>query len=209
MYPDIPDSYIHATQIPLEDHEWNEALSIISQGLSRTQGNWLLLFRRAMTHKMMSQLKQARTDLLEAINKGGDVAVLSAALGEVYADMGDLSEASELFHKTFEETGRPEFQFAFGLSLQKQGDDVGALRELEKAVELLPESARVHFEYGKLLKRSGKILAAKEEFEHARKLDPKYSPNLYALSRIYMDFGDRKLAAELIQEYQESKPSHN
>ncbi len=206
QYSDIPDSYIHATQIPLEDEDWQKALSILDQGLVRIQNNWLLLFRRGMTYKMMGRLKQARTDLVDAIGRGGDVAVLSAALGEVYAELGDLPGASELFRITFVETQRPEFQFAFALSLQRQGDDVGALRELKKAVELLPKNARVHFEYGKLLKRSGQIMAAKEEFEHARQLDPKYSPNLYALSRTYLELGDQKLAAKATREFQTSKP---
>lgn len=51
-----------------------------------------------------------------------------------------------------------------------------------KAAELLPKNARVHFEYGKLLQRTGQIRAAKEELELARSLDPKLTANLYALT---------------------------
>ena len=205
LYPDQPDSYIHATQIPLEDRHWDAALDILNAGLARMPHQWLLLLRRAVTYKMTNRLDEAQTDLLEAVKAGGDISLVLAALGDTTAARGDLPGAAELFRKAFEKTKLPQFQFAYALAIEKQGDEADALREMRKAVAILPTDVRAHYEYGKLLRRSGQAEAARQEFERVRQLDPKYSPNLYALSRVYADAGKPELASEMAREFLASK----
>jgi tetratricopeptide (TPR) repeat protein len=135
----------------------------------------------------------------------GDVALVSAALGELYAKLDDLPSAAEVFRKALSETGRPEFQYALALSLERMGSDEQALVEYEKAVSLFPENARARFAYGKLLQRSGQLELAKKELEQARTLDPKLSDALYALSRLYTALGETTLASQTAQEFLASK----
>ena len=146
-------------------------------------------------------MDEAKADLLEAMHQGGDVSLLSAALGEVYAAQGDLAGAAQIFRKTFDETGAPEFQLAYALALEKQGNDAQALEELKKAVAILPNDARAHFEYGKLLRRDGQIKEARQELERAKALDPNLSSNLYVLSRLYQSLGETDRAAKTLQEF--------
>ena len=200
-FPENPEVYIDATQIPLEDQKWDVSLAILNNGLNRLPGNWLLLFRRAMTYKLSTRLKEARADLLEAMRHGDDVPLVAAALGEVYAAQDNLTGAAQLFRQTFGETGAPEFQFAYALALEKQGDDVEALKEMNKAALLLPSNARAHFEYGKLLRKNGQMQEARQELEHARVLDPNWSETLYVLSRLYQNLGESDRAAETLKDF--------
>jgi tetratricopeptide (TPR) repeat protein len=205
LYPEQPDSYIHATQIPLEDRHWDTALDILNAGLAKIPHQWLLLLRRAVTLKMMDRLDEAQTDLLEAVKAGGDIGLVLAALGDTTAARGDLPGAAELFRQAFEKTKLPEFQLAYALAVEKQGDEAEALREMSRAVAILPASVRAHYEYGKLLRRAGQVAAARREFERVKQLDPKYSPNLYALSRVYADIRKPELASEMAREFLASK----
>ena len=153
----------------------------------------------------MDRLDEAQTDLLEAVKSGGDIGLVLAALGDTTAARGDLSGAADLFRRTFEKTKLPDFQLAYALALAKEGSEAEALREMQKAVALLPANVRARYEYGKLLRRSGQVAAARQEFERVKQLDPKYSPNLYALSRVYADIGKPELASQLAREFVASK----
>jgi len=199
--PNDPEAYIHATQVALEDDDWEEALRILNEGLARAPDAWLLLLRRGVTYKLMGRIEEARADLVAATAVGGDISLIAAALGDVLAAGGDLRGASGVFRKAFAETGNPVFQFAYALSLARQGDEATALGEMRKASHLLPQNARVHYEYGKLLRNIGEVLAARQQFERAHGLDPKYSPNLYALIRVYVALGEQQLATRMVEEF--------
>ncbi|MCI0417716.1 MAG: tetratricopeptide repeat protein [Acidobacteria bacterium] len=204
-YPTAPESYIHATQIPLEDQDWNRVLAILNEGLGKLPDHWLLLYRRAMAYRLSGSLEPARDDLLKALRHDGDVALVSAALGELYGKLDDLPSAAEVFHEALGQTGRPEFQYALALALERMGDDSQALIEFKKAVSLFPRNARARFAYGKLLQRTGQLALAKQELEQARALDPKLSDALYALSRLYSVLGQTDLASRTAQEFLGSK----
>ncbi|MCI0420695.1 MAG: tetratricopeptide repeat protein, partial [Acidobacteria bacterium] len=204
-YPTVPQSYIHATQIPLEDQDWNRVLAILKEGLGKLPDHWLLLYRRAMAYRLSGSLQRARDDLLNALRQDGDTALVSAALGELYAKLDDLPSAAEVFRKALVHTGRPEFQYALALALERMGNDGQALIEFRKAVSLFPENARARFAYGKLLQRTGQLALAKEELERARRLDPNFSDALYALSRLYAVLGQTDLASRTAQEFLASK----
>jgi tetratricopeptide (TPR) repeat protein len=158
-----------------------------------------------MTFKLSGRPNEAGRDLLDAMRHGGDVSLLAAALGEVYASQGNLAGAAQIFRKTFNETGAPEFQVAYALALEKQGNVTEALKEMEKAAALLPNDARTHFEYGKLLSENGRINEAKRELERAKALDPKLPENLYALSRLYQKLGETDRATNAMKEFLASK----
>jgi tetratricopeptide (TPR) repeat protein len=200
-FPNDPKVYISATQIPLEDQRWDAALQILDDGLKQLPENWLLLFRRGMARKLAGKLRESQEDLLHALQANGDTLLVSAALGEVHAAQGDLAGASQLFYKVFKETGSPEFQFAYGLSLARQGEDAKALEQLREAAAGMPRNARCHFEYGKLLRRNGQFQQARREFEMARSLDPDLAGNLYALSKLYQALGEADLAAKMLTEF--------
>jgi Flp pilus assembly protein TadD len=55
------------------------------------------------------------------------------------------------------------------------GDNQGAIRELEQAIQLQPSRADLHNELGAILGKSQQNDAALEHFQAAVKLDPKFA----------------------------------
>jgi tetratricopeptide (TPR) repeat protein len=209
LFPDDPRSYVNATQIPLEEQHWNEALQILNVGLARMPENWLLLFRRGMTLKFAGRISAAQEDLIRALRSGGDTLLISAALGDIYASQGDLKGAIELFRETFEKTGAPEFQLAYALALARQGDNAKAIPQFEAAAASMPKNARCHFEYGKILRSTGNNQKARRELELARSIDPDFASNLYALSRLYHALGERDLEANTMRDFLAARQKAN
>jgi tetratricopeptide (TPR) repeat protein len=206
--PDDPKMYVNATQILLEDQKWQASLNVLNEGLKRLPGNWLLLFRRAITYKLSGQFDAARTDLLEAIHNGGDIPLLSAALGDVLAAQHDFVGAAGVFQKALHDSGAPEFQLAYALAIARQGKQNEALVEMKRAVELLPRNARAHLEYGKLLQSNAQFDEARSELEYAKQLDPNLLSNLYVLSRLYRTLGESDLASKTLQEFLAGRQRH-
>jgi len=207
-FPRDPEAYVHATQILLEEKNWQQALSILNSGLERLPGDWLLLLRRAVVYRLSGRLREARHDILEAAARGGEMSLVLASLGQVSGDLNDFAAAVRVFREALAETGRPEFQFALASALDQQGESQAALREMQKAAEQLPKVARVQYEYGKLLQRAGRVHPAREAFERARQLDPGYAPNLYSLSRLYASLGQPALAAQAADEFLAARQRH-
>lgn len=206
-YPDDPSAYIAGTQLLLKAKRFDEVLAILNSGLDHLPGNWLLLLRRGVTHKMRGDYESARQDLTAALNNQGDPSLVAAALGDVMAAQGDLHQAAETFRAAMDETHQPQFQLAYALALAQSGNSVAALSAAQKAVSLLPLSARAHFEYGKLLRKSGDAHTARAEFERCRELDPQFSANLYMLSRLYRELGDVPSADSAVREFLMTKHS--
>src|SRR5436309_1785568 len=78
-FPKSPEAYVHATQILLEEKNWEEALRILNSGLERLPGDWLLLLRRAVVYRLSGRLREARRDVLDAVARGGDMSLVLAA----------------------------------------------------------------------------------------------------------------------------------
>jgi tetratricopeptide (TPR) repeat protein len=147
----------------------------------------------AQAHTGLPHAERART-LMQSQN-------YAAAIEE----WGNLAGAAQIFRKTFNETGAPEFQVAYALALEKQGNGGEALKDMEKAAALLPNDARTRFEYRKLLSENGRMNDARRELERAKALDPKLSENLYFLSRLYQKLGETDRAARTMKEFLVSK----
>jgi tetratricopeptide (TPR) repeat protein len=150
---------------------------------------------------LMGSLPKARDDLLAAAQNGGDVGLVSAALGNLYGKMGDIAKAAEIFREAYQRTKQPEFQYALALALQRMGRDLDALPEFRRAVDLFPENARIRYEYGKSLQRAGHIKEARQQFERSRAIDPNLADTWYALARLYRSLGHAVMAQQAAQEF--------
>ena len=205
--PDNDEALVAVTQIPLEERDWHRVLQLLDAGLAQRPDSWLMLFRRGVTYKLAGRRKEAAADFVRSVERGGDIALVSAALGETLAADGDLSSASEVFRDAFAKTGRPELRLAYSLALESQGELEAAMREAALAAAQLSASARAQYEYGKLLIKAGKTLEAKEVLERARSLDPTNAPALYALGRLYKQLGEANLSAVTMQEFLKQRGS--
>jgi Flp pilus assembly protein TadD len=204
-FPSVPSAYVAATQVPLRQKHWDDALTLLNAGLARLPGNWLLLFRRGMVYKLSGHLAKARTDLMDSLRNHGEVALVAAALGDLEAENGDLSSAADLFHRSFEQTELPQFQLAYALALDRLGDSQKALAELRNAARSAPQDAQIHYTLGKMLARAGNFSEARSEFEKARQIAPGLAVNLYALGHAYLSQGESAKAKEVMADFQKAK----
>jgi Flp pilus assembly protein TadD len=204
-FPSVPSAYVAATQVPLRQKRWDDALALLNAGLSRVPGNWLLLFRRGMVYKLSGHLAQARTDFMSSLTNHGEVALVAAALGDLEAENGDLSSAADLFHRSFEQTKLPQFQLAYALALDRMGDSQKALAELRDASRSAPKDAQIHYSMGKTLAREGRFSEAQSEFEKARQIAPGLAVNLYALGHVYLSQGQSAKAKDVMVAFQKAK----
>lgn len=204
-FPDSPAAYVAATQLPLQQKRWQDALNLLNAGLTRMPGNWLLLFRRGIVYKLSGHLDEAKTDLLDSVKSQGDVALVAAALGDLEAEKGDLAGAADIFQHAWQQTKLPQFQLAYALALVRMGEEQKALAELCAAALASPQDAQVQYELGKTLARAGRFKEAQTEFETARRLNPSSAVILYALGRAYLAGGDHVKAQEIMAAFQKAK----
>jgi len=204
-FPDSPAAYVAATQLPLQQKRWQDALNLLNSGLIRMPGNWLLLFRRGVVYKLSGHLDEAKTDFIDSLNNQGDVALVAAALGDLEAEKGDLAGAAKLFQRVWQQTKLPQFQLAYALALDRLGDEPEALAKLCGAARSSPQDAQVHYELGKMLARAGRFREAQAEFETARRFNPTSAVILYALGHAYLAGGDHVKAKEIMAAFQKAK----
>jgi Flp pilus assembly protein TadD len=204
-FPSVPAAYVAATQVPLRQKHWDDALAILNAGLARMPGDWLLLFRRGMVYKLSGHLVEARTDFIASLTNHGEVALVAAALGDLEAENGDLSSAADLFQRTFEQTKLPQFQLAYALALDRLGDSQKALAELRDAARSAPQNAQIHYTMGKMLAREGRFSEAQSEFEKTRQIAPGLAVNLYALAHVYLSQGQSAKARDVMVAFQKAK----
>jgi len=83
-----------------------------------------------------------------------------------------------------------------------------ALRYLGRAAAGIPEGARVHYNYGLMLQRAGRLGEAQRELSRAWELEPSNADLVYALMDHYIKRGQigraRDLAKTVITRYPET-----
>ena len=84
----------------------------------------------------------------------------------------------------------------FSKQLDNDGDTARAVRQLEKAIELQPKYADVHYGLGKLYEKNGNRINARESLKRALNINPNYFRARVMLSRSYWLDGKHKRSAE-------------
>ena len=114
-------------------------------------------------------------DLETRVANDPDNAVEAGVLANIYANEGRIAEALPLYERaTFANPDDGNLRLAFGISLLRSGNDLDARVQLEKALELLPNSSGPPYYLGQLEeRRDGPDLeVAREWYEKAIEVDP-------------------------------------
>ena len=102
----------------------------------------------------------------------------------------------------------PEDLYRSALSLQEQGNEDGAILELEKLVQGNPDFALAHNDLGVILQRRGEIHKALVHLESAVRIDPASATFGHNLAGLYFSGLDRMDdAIRLLTEILRSNPS--
>jgi tetratricopeptide (TPR) repeat protein len=131
---------------------------------------------------------QDETNRLETqVAENPDNGDAAAVLASIYANQGNLTEAIRLYEQAT--TTRPDdgiLWLSFGIALLRNGSFFDARIQLERALELLPESAGPAYYLGQLeqLKPESDDEAAREWYELAIETAPDSTLAAEAQSRI-------------------------
>jgi Tfp pilus assembly protein PilF len=122
---------------------------------------------------------------------------LKKALG--FFNKGEYRKACKEFESYIDHSGDPdagkdqelirmymvESYTEYSKKLDSDGDTARAVRQLEKAIELQPKYADVHYGLGKLYEKNGNRVNARESLKRALGINPNYFRARVMLSRSY------------------------
>lgn len=91
-------------------------------------------------------------------------------------------------------------------TLKKQGRYDESLELLNKALQVAPNSARIHVMRGELLKNKGEYEEARNSFAQATALNPDYLKTYEATADLYLREGKKDLALSSLQKASEISP---
>jgi tetratricopeptide (TPR) repeat protein len=87
------------------------------------------------------------------------------------------------------------------------GDSAGAVRAIERAIELRPRFADVQLRLGRLCERQDQLQRAREAYQRALEINPRYFEARLSLARLLMQLEDRTGALVQLHEAARSGPA--
>jgi Flp pilus assembly protein TadD len=129
------------------------------------------------------RLAPARTDVREL-------------LARVLYQRGSLDEAAALAEQVLGEQDEPNMHVLLGRVAGQRGDDLTAIRHLERAVELRPHETEWRFALARLLVAVGQVEKGRAHLLRVVASSPAHSAAWSELGQCELDRGDREAAAK-------------
>ena len=160
-------------------------------------------FETCVQAQKAGKLDMAEKCLLDLIAKGGKASFVLNNLGIVYQQKSEHNRAIARFREAIsleEDYGAPHY--LLGISLLAIGRDSGAVSELARAVQLLPEKNRARIALAQAYERTGDLLGAVDERTAVSDAHPQDPEPLYQLARAH-----QKLAALCFERMKQVNPA--
>lgn len=123
--------------------------------------------------------KHAETEFLQDVGIEPDFPYSYEDLGLLYSATSDSAKAEQAYrHAIDHDNGLPTSYLGLARIYRTAGRSNDALRMIDRAVALAPESASVHFERGRILQRLGQKEKAQHEFATAAALLKSFNDKL-------------------------------
>ena len=139
-----------------------------------SRGNWALFYARGISLDRSGQWPKAEADLRFALELAPDQPSVLNYLAYSWAERGEhLDEARGMLQRAMAaRTNEGAYVDSLGWTLLRQGDTTGAIRELERAVEMEPEDATINGHLGDALAAAGRMREAEFQWRRALNLKP-------------------------------------
>ncbi len=142
-----------------------------------------------------------------AEERGGNLSNLDDAIGSLYAQLGNWTEAQHAFeHAVALDKSLVSARIHLGIVLRQQHDYDAALASLKVAVDLEPDNALAQVEYGRTLSAADQDDAATGHLEKALELDPELPGAQIELAMALQRLGRQQEAIPFFQKALESEP---
>jgi len=177
-FPDSPVPDIEAGDVLRDKNRFPEAIVAYDRALARTRSPsravWPLLYARGVAYERAHEWPKAEADFKRALELAPDQPTVLNYLGYSWADQGtNLTEARQMIDKALQQ--RPDdgaIIDSLGWVTLRQGDPGGAVKLLERAVELEPEDATINGHLGDAYWAVGRKLEAMFQWHRALTLNP-------------------------------------
>jgi tetratricopeptide (TPR) repeat protein len=168
---DSPELHLILGKAYLQHQEYDAALAQLQKTLSVNPNLPFLHFNLGMLYLQLGQLDQAEQQFLQDIAIEPDLADNYSQLGILYLRLQRETEAERAFLEALHRDPR-QAGALFNLAKlhQQQHKYDQALKEIDAAVKLAPDSGKVHFLRGQILRHLGNNAEASAEFASAKKL---------------------------------------
>jgi tetratricopeptide (TPR) repeat protein len=177
-YPDSPLPDAQIGDILRLKNRYADAVTAYDRAIERlkTQGHddWLLYYSRGVAYDRSHQWPKAQADFEHALTLAPDQPAVLNYLGYSWADADKhLAEARQMIDKAAQQ--RPNdgaIIDSLGWVLLREGDTKGAVKTLERAVELEPQDATINGHLGDAYWAAGRKLEATYQWRRALALNP-------------------------------------
>ena len=203
LAPDYVPALVRLGDVNLKQNALADAESLYQRALKVEPDNAYALVGLARLDVIRNQFENARGRLETAI-KVSDLRIGADLLATVYQELGlktraeairglskgsgsfsDIPDAwiAELYAESFD-----TFQIAVAAGMAERGGNIpGAIRLLQRAIQLAPEDATLHFQLGLIYRGQGSTQQAMESFIRSTELDPDFADGWFHLAGIYTE----------------------
>jgi len=176
--PDRPEAYAMRGDILREQKRYADAVAAYDMAVSKIakpeRGNWPLFYERGISHERAQDWPKAEADFLRALELSPDEPDVLNYLAYSWTEQGkNLSRARKMLERAVEQ--RPNdgaIIDSLGWVVLRQGDQAGALKLLEHAVELDSTDSTVNGHLGDAYWAAGRKLEAQFQWRRALTLTP-------------------------------------
>jgi tetratricopeptide (TPR) repeat protein len=156
-----------------------------------------------------AQLQEALSDCLSAADLDPTYAEAQAYLAEVYADLGQTSQAVETARLATALDNNSVFAHRdLGYALEKQRKYQEAVAEYQRASQLHPRLAQPYIDLGRIYASYNRTNDALAALEKATVVDPKGAYGFDQLGQAYFQAGDYQRALVVFQKANEADPDY-
>ncbi|WP_158744644.1 tetratricopeptide repeat protein [Acidisphaera sp. L21] len=178
QYKQRPEPLALLANMQRSANHFSEAAETYGRAIDRisqpTAANWSLFYQRGMAYDRAHDWPHAEADLLRALELSPNQPYVLNYLGYAWTEQGrNLARARQMIEQAVEQQpNEGSIVDSLGWVLLRQGDKAGAVRFLERAVELLPEDATVNGHLGDAYMAVGRRREAEVQWRRALILNP-------------------------------------
>ncbi len=177
-YPDRPEPLAQAGDILRRNSRFNEAVATYDRAIERvgtpSRSNWILFYDRGVAEERAGNWAKAESDFLYALELAPEQPNVLNYLGYAWTERGEhIDQARHMIERAVQQ--RPNdgsFIDSLGWVLLRTGDAPGALKNLQRAVELQPEDAVINGHLGDAMAAMGRWREAEFQWRRALLLKP-------------------------------------
>jgi tetratricopeptide (TPR) repeat protein len=177
-YPTRPEPYMSQGDILRTGHRYAEAVTAYDKAVARlgtpARQDWPLFYDRGIALERAKDWGRAESDFLTALRLAPDQPYVLNYLGYSWTEQGrNLARARQMIERAVEQRPNDGAVIdSLGWVMLRQGDVAGAVKSLERAVELVTEDATLNGHLGDAYWAAGRRQEAMYQWRRALSLKP-------------------------------------